>query len=327
MESDTIRLIDIGLSYIPKTCGVAKAVNVAIQSYKSGKTWQEARNSVLTALPGTFGIQTCPLKDIPTDVPVGEPRYDTPSNIGIIIIGWLYGKGDFGKSICIANNCGEDTDCTAATLGAILGILGGINGIPANWIAPIGDKITTCCINALNGGISVPQTVTELDFLSEKLEMKKENFRPNAEILCYPLLDFSFQVKKLETDMSSRIAKNGNESNYDFFKRVNSVILGENISAEKIKSASPITYVSEYTPPTFIWHTAEDDLVYVGNSINFSLKLEESGVPFELHIFEKGRHGLSLANEITAATEEENNNDAAIWPNLAERFLHRHFME
>lgn len=162
VEDNTERLVKIGLSYIPENCDVAKAVNVAINSYKSGRTWKKARIDVLTAVPGTFGVQTCPIDEIPSDVPVGKPGYDTPSNIGIIMIGWLYGKGDFGNSICIANNCGEDTDCTAATLGAILGITKGIAGIPQKWIAPIGDKISTCCINVLNGGITIPSTVTEL---------------------------------------------------------------------------------------------------------------------------------------------------------------------
>ena len=162
VENDMERLVKIGLSYIPEDCDVAKAVYVAMNAYKSGKTWQQARVDVLTAVPGTFGVQSCQMKDIPNDVPVGKPGYDTPSNIGIMMIGWLYGEGDFGKSICIANNCGEDTDCTAATLGAILGIAGGLTAIPQKWIAPIGDKITTCCINMLNGGISIPSTVTEL---------------------------------------------------------------------------------------------------------------------------------------------------------------------
>lgn len=48
--------------------------------------------------------------------------------------------GDFGKSLCIAVNCGEDTDCTAATLGALLGILYGRKGIPEQRIRPIGNR-------------------------------------------------------------------------------------------------------------------------------------------------------------------------------------------
>jgi ADP-ribosylglycohydrolase len=162
VESNVYKLIEIGLSYIPQDCGVATAAKTAINSYKSGRNWMEARIDVMKAVPGTFGIQSNRIEEFPDDVPAGKPGYDAPSNIGIAIIGWLYGEGDFGKSICIANNCGEDTDCTAATLGAILGIICGIENIPQKWIDPIGDVISTCCINLLNGGISIPKTVTEL---------------------------------------------------------------------------------------------------------------------------------------------------------------------
>lgn len=162
VESDKYKLIDIGLSYIPEDCGVAQGIKTAIDAYKTGNSIVEARRKVLTAVPGSFGIQGMPLNLIPHDVPIGRPGYDAPSNIGIIIIGWLYGEDDFGKSLSIANNCGEDTDCTCATLGAILGIVYGAKWIPEKWKEPIGDKISTICINRLNGGLLIPSTVTEL---------------------------------------------------------------------------------------------------------------------------------------------------------------------
>ncbi len=162
VEGDPYKLIDIGLSYIPEDCGITLGVKTAIDAYAEGVDFLEARRRVMSAVPGTFGVQMTPLKDIPGDVPVGKPGYDAPSNIGIMIIGWLYGEGDFGKSLCLANNCGEDTDCTCATLGAILGIIGGMAGIPEKWKAPMGDAINTCCINTLVGGLSIPKTVTDL---------------------------------------------------------------------------------------------------------------------------------------------------------------------
>lgn len=162
VEKDKYKLIDIGLSYIPEDCGVAKGIKAAIASYKAGVSFEEARKNVLTSVPGTFGVQLTPTKEIEEGIPVGNPGWDAPSNIGITVIGWLYGEDDFGKSLCIAVNCGEDTDCTAATLGAILGIIQGPEGIPQKWIEPIGDIISTCCINKLNGVISIPETVTGL---------------------------------------------------------------------------------------------------------------------------------------------------------------------
>lgn len=163
VERDRFRLIDIALSYIPEDCDIAKGVHCAVDCYRSGKSWQEARETVLRTVPGCFGVQTYTVDEIEKiGLPVGKAGYDAPSNIAIVIIGLLYGENDFGNSVCIANNCGEDTDCTCATLGALLGILNGGDSIPEKWSAPIQDMITTCCINLPVGGIEIPKTVTEL---------------------------------------------------------------------------------------------------------------------------------------------------------------------
>lgn len=162
-ESDRDTLVEIGLSYIPADCLVAKAVRLAIDCHQKGLTWQEARKKIMTEVPGTFGLQNTVFDNtegFPTDR-IGD---DAPNNIGLMMIGWLYGEDDFGKSLCIAVNCGEDTDCTAGTLGALLGIIHGNSQLPDTWTRPIGGVINTLCIERskahLLGGI--PATVSEL---------------------------------------------------------------------------------------------------------------------------------------------------------------------
>ncbi|PFN78144.1 hypothetical protein COJ85_31575 [Bacillus sp. AFS076308] len=162
VEKDKYKLIEIGLSYIPEDSGVAKGIKTAIDSYQSGVSWQEARRNVLISVPGTFGVMPIPLAKQEEGIPIGEPGWDAPSNIGITILGWLYGEDDFGNSLCIAVNCGEDTDCTGATLGATLGIIHGRKELPEKWTKPIGDVINTICVNYLSGTLSIPKTVTEL---------------------------------------------------------------------------------------------------------------------------------------------------------------------
>ncbi|MFC5402847.1 ADP-ribosylglycohydrolase family protein [Cohnella soli] len=163
VESDVYKLIDIGLSYIPADCGIAKGIHTALDAYRSGLSWQEARSRVLHAVPGSFGIIGMTAEELAADdIPIGEMGYDAPSNIGLTIVAWLYGENDFGNTVCIATNCGEDTDCTAATVGSILGIIHGAKGLPAKWTEPIGDSIKTLCINLGDQGLRVPKTVTEL---------------------------------------------------------------------------------------------------------------------------------------------------------------------
>lgn len=160
-EADRFKLIDIGLSYIPADCGVAIGIRTVMDSYNTGMTWKEARSKLFNTVPGTCG-EWSGEKWSESDIPSGKIGWDAPSNIGIVIIGWLYGENDFGNSLCIAVGCGEDTDCTAATLGSILGIVLGMEGIPSKWIEPIGDKIKTLCLNQGDQGITIPKTVSEL---------------------------------------------------------------------------------------------------------------------------------------------------------------------
>lgn len=69
--------------------------------------------------------------------------------------------------------------------------------------------------------------------------------------------------------------------------------------------ADAVKNVGKHTPPSFIWHTQEDELVPVEESMQFAAACQENSVPFELHIFSKGVHGLSLANDMSAYGREK----------------------
>ena len=84
-----------------------------------------------------------------------------PANIAYVVLGLLYGEGDFKKSMLYANNCGDDTDCTAATVGSIMGIVYGASNIPGDWKEYIGDNIKSVSING-SYWRRVPLTCTEL---------------------------------------------------------------------------------------------------------------------------------------------------------------------
>lgn len=90
-------------------------------------------------------------------------------------------------------------------------------------------------------------------------------------------------------------------------------------------------YVDAQTPPAFIWHTAGDSMVAVQNSLCFAESLAAKGVPFELHIYPYGEHGLSLATREVEEAEKQRYADphvagwfdqCAQWLDLV--FLHPH---
>ncbi|MDX6765307.1 MAG: alpha/beta hydrolase [Candidatus Methylacidiphilales bacterium] len=102
--------------------------------------------------------------------------------------------------------------------------------------------------------------------------IEQESSRPDLGVLCYPVIS------------SGEYAHRGS------FNK----LLGENPPAELLQQLSTELQVTKETPPTFLWHTFGDKAVPVQNSLLFASSLAKAGVPFELHVYEKGGHGMGL---------------------------------
>ena len=111
--------------------------------------------------------------------------------------------------------------------------------------------------------------------------------RPDGLILCYPVITAEEGLCNAES-IENIVAERGRE----FF------------SLEK--------HVSPDTPPTFLWHTAADSDVPVENALLFASALKRADVPFELHIYPFGAHGLSLATEEVQQPEKQRLPDAHV---------------
>ena len=72
-------------------------------------------------------------------------------------------------------------------------------------------------------------------------------------------------------------------------------LLGDNPGPKLVESLSNELQVTAQTPPTFLFHTTEDKTVPVENSVLFYMALRRAGVPAEMHIYERGPHGVGLA--------------------------------
>lgn len=102
--------------------------------------------------------------------------------------------------------------------------------------------------------------------------VERESSRPDLAILCYPVITMG------------EFAHAGSRNQ----------LLGPNPSPELVQELSTELQVTKDTPPCFLWHTDEDKTVPVENSLMFAAALRRAGVPFSLHIYEKGPHGLGL---------------------------------
>ncbi len=100
-------------------------------------------------------------------------------------------------------------------------------------------------------------------------EIDNVDFLPNAQILCYPVIDIA-----------------GHAGSF-----IN--LLGNKVGEHKTVTA---TYLADKnTCPLFLWHTSTDEVVDVNNSLRYATRLHELGIPYEMHIYPFGHHGLGLA--------------------------------
>lgn len=115
-------LLDIALAYIPQDCQIHKAISDTRSWWAELRDWKKVREKIAEKYWHR------------------EPTH-APQNLAFTVLGLLASEGDFGRAICTAVNCGQDTDCTGATAGAIMGIL--LGELPKRWVEPLGETIAT----------------------------------------------------------------------------------------------------------------------------------------------------------------------------------------
>jgi len=133
--SDIEELINIGLSEIPAESRLSEAVKDVIEWRKKFSDWRESWKRINEKY-GRYH------------------RVHTINNAALVLLGLLYGEGDFERSITISVMGGWDTDCNGATAGSILGVMLGADRMPKKWIAPLNDRIESFVIGYNNSRIS-----------------------------------------------------------------------------------------------------------------------------------------------------------------------------
>ena len=128
MSQDRPMLIKKAMEYIPETSRIYHVISDVSGAFEKGAELEK----VMDYLETEYGDVDCSISFY---------------NIGVIVLALLYGNGEFEKTITLAVNCGYDTDCTAATLGAVLGIMYGEEIFGEKWLGYCGEEIITGCVN------------------------------------------------------------------------------------------------------------------------------------------------------------------------------------
>ena len=140
-------------------------------------------------------------------------------------------------------------------------------GIDAKRIGMIGSSA---------GGHLTATLITQFDAgkADDADPIERASSRPDVAVLCYGFILFDVPDAEREERF-----------------------LGSNGTPEQKKLLSPRLNVRTDTPTTFIWQTVEDEKVPVNNAFAFAEALREKGVPFDLHLYQKGKHGLGIGTK------------------------------
>ena len=138
VESDSDQLLDLALDQLPETSLIRQAVTDTRSWWGLFGDWRVIREKILEE----YGH---------------ENFTDVTMNIAFIVLGLLAADGNFSVAVCVATNCGKDTDSTAASLGSIMGIINP-DGIDEKWLKPIGNRLV---LSPEIVGINAPDTLDE----------------------------------------------------------------------------------------------------------------------------------------------------------------------
>lgn len=255
---------------------MALSLPVAAQPQQEWPLWP-------AAAPGALG--TDPVKDVPTLTPYW-PAVDKATGASVVICPgggygglaahegrdyalWLNERGVAG--FVLKYRLGSSNYRHPAMLNDVSRAIRTIRAKAIEWKL---DPKRIGVMGSSAGGHLASTALTHFDAGQADAAdpIERASSRPDLGILCYPVISMG--------PMTHQGSKNN--------------LLSQNPSPELVTLLSNELQVSKDTPPCFIWHTWEDSAVKVENALEFAAALRRNDVLFDLHVYQKGAHGLGL---------------------------------
>ena len=165
--------------------------------------------------------------------------------------------------------------------------------------------------------------------LAGMAQASAEAICPNAVVLAYPALDLLYlrNMQTRDPRIDLRVPKTGGKTGRDLLNDYFRTLVGADVPdgelEERIDAVCPTHHVDRSVPPTFIWACADDKVAPMAQVYPYAQRLAEEGVPHELHVFNQGGHGRSVANANSAHGDEDRQPAVRPWFDLARAFLDR----
>ena len=181
------------------------------------------------------------------------------------------------------------------------------------------ERIGVCGFSAGGHVAALYSTEFNEPVLTDYLGVDKNDLRPAFAILGYAITDYHL----LDADLEKR--KN-NPMDYHFMKASNVATCGTERPDKNFETKmSAVDHVDSETPPFFIWTTATDPLVNPLHSLELASVLAQNNISYEIHVFDRGTHGLSLASQAAAGSKAQISPVVNQWTNLCAKWLENNF--
>ncbi|MFB9769247.1 alpha/beta hydrolase [Lactiplantibacillus modestisalitolerans] len=168
------------------------------------------------------------------------------------------------------------------------------------------DQLVLCGFSAGGNNVGLYATNWNQPILTDYLNVTPAELKPLAVIMGYPLTDYHLIMEDLK--------HKADPMDLAFIKASNVALVGEAEPDDAtLTKISPACQVTDQTPPCFIWTTAGDQLLSSRHSLRMAAALAAHHVPYELHVFEDGPHGLSLATQASSESRSQIKPDVAQW--------------
>lgn len=177
--------------------------------------------------------------------------------------------------------------------------------------------IGLCGFSAGGHNVSMYATHWHKSIIQNATQLKKKALRPAFLISGYGLLDLEFAM--------SEAYRSEDPAQLEIANKLLLATTGQSMASnDDLQKLSPVNAVTKKTPPTFLWATSEDKVVNPQDTAQMAVSLAREGVPFEMHIYEEGPHGLSAANYGSANAVNHLNIRANQWLREVEQWLSQH---
>lgn len=179
------------------------------------------------------------------------------------------------------------------------------------------NKVGICGFSAGGHVAALYATRFNEPVLKNYFQVDSKYLRPAVVVIGYALTDYHF-LDNTVRKMKSR------PMDYNFMKASNVAYLGTEFPSYSLEEkVSPVNHVDSDTPPFFIWATATDPLVSPIHSLKMAKALAENKIPYEIHLFGEGGHGLSLASQATAQSKTQIEPIVSVWTELCSKWLEK----